>query len=221
MNKLNEKAQEAKQTQLRLERLRSEREQLLGEAARFEEAVASCGIVVTSDGGATLEELNRRRTERRNEIDRLTESVKQSNHKLESAKKALEQARESVAIRMRERGALLRELAAIQSQLGAIRADPRADRLDLASSPDDVLSLLATSTQESPALDEQLTVARATVADAKAIRDAVLGEVRALETELASIRSQVVDLEAAVADISSRFEGPGSATETTTYRDCD
>ena len=176
--------------------------------------MASCGIVVTSDGGATLEELNRRRTERRNEIDRLTESVKQSNHKLESAKKALEQARESVAIRMRERGALLRELAAIQSQLGAIRADPRADRLDLASSPDDVLSLLATSTQESPALDEQLTVARATVADAKAIRDAVLGEVRALETELASIRSQVVDLEAAVADISSRFEEAGTPTDT-------
>ena len=212
VNKLNEKAQEAKQTQLRLERLKSEREQLLGETARFEEALASCGIVVTSDGGATLEELNRRRTERRNEIDRLTEAANQSNHKLESAKKALEQARESVAIRMRERDALLSDLAAIQSQLGAIRADPRA--YDLASSPDDVLSLLATSTQESSALDEQLTGARATVADAKAISDAVLGEVRALETELASIRSQVVDLEAAVADIRSRFEEAGTPTDT-------
>ena len=214
VNKLNEKAQEAKQTQLRLERLRSEREQLLSETARFEEALASCGIVVTSDGGATLEELNRRRTERQNEIDRLSESVNQSNHKRESAKKALEQARESVAIRMRERDALLRDLAAIQSQLEAIRADPRAYRLDLASSQDDVLSLLATSTQESSALDEQLTLTRATVADAKAICDAVLGEVRALETELASIRSQVVDLEAAVADIRSRFEEAGTPTDT-------
>ena len=214
VNKLNEKAQEAKQTQLRLERLRSEREQLLGETAGFEEALASFGIVVTSDGGATLEELNRRRTERRNEIERLTESVNQANHKREGAKKALEQARESAAIIMRERDALLRDLAAIQSQLGAIRADPRAYRLDLASSSDDVLSLLATSTQESSALEEQLTVARATVADAKALCDAVLGEVRALETELASIRSQVVDLEAAVADIRSRFEEAGTPTDT-------
>ena len=93
-------------------------------------------------------------TERRSEIDRLTEAVNQSNHTLENAKKALEEARESVAIRMRERDALLRELAAIQNQLGAIRADPRAYRLDLTSSPDDVLSLLSTSTQESSALDE-------------------------------------------------------------------
>ena len=215
VNRVNEKAQEARQTQLRVERLKSDREQLLGETARFEEALASFGIVVTSDGGATLEELNRRRTERRNEIGRLTEAVNQSNHERESAKKALEQARESVAIRMRERDALLRDLAAIQSQLGAIRADPRAYRLDdLASSSDDVLSLLATSTQASSALDEQFTVARATVADAKAICDAVLGEVRALETELASIRRQVVDLEAAVADSRSRFEEAGTATDT-------
>ena len=163
VNKLNEKAQEAKETQVRLERLKSEREQLLGETARFEEAAASCGIVVTSDGGATLEELARRRTDRRNEMDRLTEAVNQSRQELESAKNALEDASESVAIRMRERGALLGDLAAIQSQLGAIRADPRAYRLDLASSPDDVLSLLATSTQESSALDEQLTEARAVV----------------------------------------------------------
>ena len=77
-----------------------------------------------------------------------------------------------------------------------------------------MLSLLATSTQESSALDEQLTLTRATVADAKAICDAVLGEVRALETELASIRSQVVDLEAAVADIRSRFEEAGTPTDT-------
>ena len=214
VNKLNDGAQEAKQTQSRLERLKSEREQLLGETGHFEEALASCNIVVTSDGGATLEELNRRRTEGRNEIDRLTESVNQLNHKRESAKKALEQARESVAMRMRERDALLRDLVAIQSQLGAIRADPRAYRLDLASSSDDVLSLLATSTQESSALDEQLTVARATAADAKAICDAVLGEVRALETELASIRSQAVDLEAAVADIGSRFDEAGMPTDT-------
>ena len=44
--------------------------------------------------------------------------------------------------------------------------------------------------------------------------EAVLGEVRALETELASIRSQIVDLEAAVADIRSRFEEAGTPTDT-------
>ena len=65
VNKVNEKAQGAKQTQLRVERLKSEREQLLGETAGFEEAVASLGIVVINLEISCLTPYNRKYEEPR------------------------------------------------------------------------------------------------------------------------------------------------------------
>jgi len=186
--------------------LRNERAMLESEMAQFVTAASRLTIAVEASGPAPTEQVQALAARLQQEVAELEKQSQKVGAAVESARAAVADAKNAVTVKKAEADEKKALLAGAQQETNRLRTDPRLTEVSLDIKPEKLAELEQINLKDIEGFNREAAKAEAEANQKKPEIDVFSHEVTTLKAHVASLRTQLGNLQKAITQISAMLE---------------